>query len=92
MTFWIGNLVVTEAFIWSVVLTIIGITGHYMSGAKSHWGWFVGMCAQILWVVFAVQTKQYGFILAACLYFSIYWKNWRAWRKEPKRKMAVTTP
>jgi nicotinamide riboside transporter PnuC len=92
MTYTVFGLEVTEAFIWSVALTVIGITGHYLSGAKSHWGWFIGMCAQALWVVFAVQTKQYGFILAACLYFSIYWKNWQAWRKDAKPKVEASAP
>lgn len=92
MTFWIGHLPITEPFIWSVALGIAGITGQYIIGKKSSKGYIVGMGTQILWLIFAIQTKQYGFILLSSMYFGVYWKSWRAWRKDEKRKMAVTAP
>ena len=84
MTFWIWGLPVTEAFIWSVALGIAGISGQYIIGKKSHKGYLVGMGTQILWFIFAVQTKQYGFILLCSLYFGIYFKSWREWRADER--------
>ncbi len=92
MTFWIGHLPITEPFIWSVALAIVGLTGQHIAGKKSHWGWFIGMCAQSLWFVFAIRTEQYGFILLCCAYFGIYWKNWQAWRKEARQEVPVPAP
>ena len=92
MTFWIGHLPITEPFIWSVALGIAGLTGQYIIGKKSHKGYVVGMLTQVLWFIFAIQTKQYGFILLSGSYFLIYWKSWRAWRKDAKQEVAVTAP
>ena len=50
--------------IWSFVLAAVGIAGIYLAGRKSKWGWGLGLAAQVLWVVFALTTAQYGFIRA----------------------------
>lgn len=92
MTWWIWGLPITEAFVWSVALGIAGITGQYIISLKSYKGYIVGMLTQVLWFIFAVQTKQYGFILLCSLYFGIYWKGFVAWRKDAKQRMAVTAP
>jgi nicotinamide riboside transporter PnuC len=67
--------------IWSFALAAVGILGIYVAGKKNAWGWFIGLAAQGLWVVFALVTGQYGFILSAVAYGIIYGKNWLAWRK-----------
>lgn len=67
---------------WSVGLSVYGLIGLYIAGKKSHWGWFIGLTAQIAWFIFAISTKQYGFILSALGYGAVYWKNWHRWRKE----------
>lgn len=67
--------------VWSFTLAAIGILGIYMAGKKNAWGWFIGLSAQVLWIVFAVVTGQYGFIASALAYGFIYGKNWLAWRK-----------
>ena len=92
MTYYVWGLAVTEAFIWSVALGIAGVTGQYIIGKKSHKGYLIGMGTQVLWLIFAIQTKQYGFILLCCLYFGIYWKSWRAWREDDKPKVDTSAP
>jgi hypothetical protein len=78
-------------FLWSVGLAVIGLVGMHIAGNKSHWGWFIGFMAQILWIIFALLTVQYGFILSAIGYGWMYGKNWRKWRKE-MRKQTTSTP
>jgi hypothetical protein len=79
-----GPFAVSEAFIWSVALGIAGITGQYIIGKKSSKGYIVGMATQIMWFAFAVQTKQYGFIMLSGMYFVIYFKSWKQWRLDEK--------
>ena len=67
--------------VWSFALSAIGVLGIYLAGKKSAWGWLIGFSAQGLWVVFALVTGQYGFIISAIAYGTIYGKNWLAWRK-----------
>lgn len=43
-------------------------------------GWVVGIGAQSLWLVFAIVTKQYGFIASAVAYGYVYTRNYLKWR------------
>jgi hypothetical protein len=76
---------------WSISLSLIGITGLHIAGMKSQWGWFIGLGAQFLWVVFAIATNQYGFILSAAAYGAVNWNNLRKWRAD-KRKSTTVAP
>lgn len=67
---------------WSWILTFFGVLGIYLAGKKNKNGWLIGIGSQILWVSFAIITGQYGFIVAAFIYGSIYLKNYLAWKKE----------
>jgi hypothetical protein len=67
--------------VWSLILAAIGIFGIYLAGRKSKWGWAVGLGAQVLWIIYAVVTHQYGFIISAVAYGLIYGKNLRDWSK-----------
>jgi len=70
--------------VWSFVLAGIGILGIWLAGRKNLWGWAVGVGAQVLWIVYAVVTQQWGFIASAVAYASVYGLNWAKWRKEAK--------
>jgi hypothetical protein len=67
--------------LWSYALAVVGILGIYLAGRKNLWGWAVGVFAQVLWIVFAVVTQQYGFIVSALAYGFVYGKNFLSWRK-----------
>lgn len=80
----------TVNLVWSIALSVIGIAGIFIAGRKNSLGWFIGLSAQLLWIIFAIVTKQYGFILSALAYGWVYGTNWMKWRKE-KRESATTT-
>jgi hypothetical protein len=42
-------------------------------------GWAVGLGAQVLWMTYAVKTRQHGFIFGAFAYGSVYARNLWAW-------------
>lgn len=71
---------------WSISLALIGLLGMHIAGRKSHWGWFIGLCSQFLWIIYATVTEQYGFYLSALGYGGMYWMNWHKWRKEMREK------
>lgn len=74
--------------IWSFVLSGIGIVGIILAGSKYKLGWLIGFGVQPLWIVFAITTGQYGFILNACIYAAVYARNWLKWRREDRRPWA----
>lgn len=66
---------------WSWILTFIGVSGLYLAGKKLWWAWLIGLFAQILWLSYAIATKQYGFIISAFAYGWVYAKNARSWKE-----------
>ena len=74
---------------WSWVLTSVGLVGLFLAGRKIWWAWLIGLGAQVLWIVYAVQTQQYGFILSACAYGFVYLINALHWRKSESREEAA---
>jgi hypothetical protein len=71
---------------WSVLLAAVGVFGLWLAGRKNMWGWAVGASAQILWVVYALVSKQYGFLLSAFAYGWVYLMNLIKWRSEEAEK------
>lgn len=66
----------------SWMLAFIGVAGIYFVGRKDIWGWFVLLFNECLWIVYAIATKQYGFILAALAYGAVYIRSYVHWSKE----------
>ena len=67
---------------WSWILAIVGITGIAFVGRKTIWGWLVLMLNECLWVAYALDTRQYGFILASIGYGTVYVLSYRKWKVE----------
>ena len=65
--------------LWSWILTAFGIVGLYLAGSKNAYGWIIGLCAQILWLTYAIFTQQYGFIVSAFAYGFVYFRNFHKW-------------
>ena len=70
---------------WSYLLAIIGISGIYLAGKNNKYGWALGIFAQLLWIIFAIATNQYGFILSALAYGYVYSLNFYKWNKQLQR-------
>lgn len=66
---------------WSWLLAVLGVSGMYFVGKKTVWGWLVLLANEVIWVVYALVTKQYGFILMAIAYAIVYIKSYLEWRK-----------
>ncbi len=67
---------------WSWLLAIFGVTGMWYVGKKQATAFFFLTANEILWVLFALQTKQYGFIFMAVCYATVYFRNGVRWRRE----------
>ncbi|MBY8872874.1 hypothetical protein K7640_13620 [Micromonospora sp. PLK6-60] len=67
---------------WSWALTLVGLTGWWLTGRRLWQGWAVSLSVQILWLAYALVTEQYGFIVAALSYGAMATLNLRRWRAE----------
>ena len=65
---------------WSWFLTAVGVTWLWLAGSGRWWAWGLGICAEGCWIVYAITTKQYGFIVGALAYGAIHARNlWTQW-------------
>ena len=67
---------------WSYVLAAIGVTGIFFVGRKTIWGWLVLCINEVIWIAYALATKQYGFIIMALAYTAVYIKSYMGWKSE----------
>jgi hypothetical protein len=67
---------------WSYILAPFGLVGMFMAGRKSKNGWLLSIFTQVLWLAYAVQTKQWGFIPGSLAYGAVYMKNYINWSKK----------
>jgi hypothetical protein len=68
------------------VLGTLGVTGLLIAGNRVWWGWLINLVNEILWIVYAIRTKQYGFILMAIAYAAVYARNAKNTRKYNESK------
>lgn len=67
---------------WSWVLASIGLFGLLMAGRSYWWAWLINLGVQILWIVYAITTEQYGFIMSAVAYGLVYGYNALRWKRQ----------
>lgn len=71
---------------WSWLLAVLGVSGMYFVGRKTVWGWLVLLVNEVIWVFYALITKQYGFIVMAIAYAIVYIKSFLSWKKDLSQK------
>lgn len=72
------------AWWWSWLLMAVGVTGLFLAGKKRKIGWMIGIGVQLLWIIYAIVSRQWGFIASALVYGAVNVINWRRWHREEK--------
>jgi hypothetical protein len=73
---------------WSWLLTAVGVTGLILAGRNLWWAWLIGLGAQVLWIAYAIVTRQWGFIASAFIYGTVYVINTRRWWMQHQKVVA----
>lgn len=76
---------------WSWILACVGVTGTFFIGRKTIWGWIVLFINECLWIYYAVNTKQYGFIFGSLSYMLVYIKSYMHWKKDELENGEIKT-
>ena len=71
-----------RARMWSWILAVVGITGISFVGRKNVIGWLFLLVNECLWIVYAVQSSQYGFIVASFVYSGVYVRSYIHWKRD----------
>lgn len=63
---------------WSWLLVTIGITGFFLT-SRGHYlvGWGLNISVQVLWIIYAIVSRQLGFIVSAFFYGTVFFLNLR---------------
>lgn len=83
---------------WSWLLALLGLFGLWLAGNRNMWAWRIGIAVQVLWVAYALTTRQWGFIASALGYAGVNLRNLLKWRRErsavqhPEATVAVADP
>lgn len=72
----------------SWVLALIGVSGIFFVGRKNFLGWYILLFNETLWIIYAVITKQYGFIFSALAYAAVYIQSHRHWKSLESEKLS----
>lgn len=73
---------------WSVFLALLGVTGLYLTTQKNVLGFAVGVGVQFFWIVFALVTGQYGFLISAPIYAYVNFIGLRKWTEDARAEKA----
>lgn len=68
------------AWWWSWLLMVVGVTGMFLAGRRRWEGWAIGLVSELLWLLYAWDTKQWGFVPFALAYAAVYARNAISWR------------
>lgn len=75
---------------WSWLLMSVGVTGLWLAGRKSMWGWAIGFGSQVLWLAYSISSHQWGFLVSCFAYGAVHFMNFRRWQAEAKAPAALT--
>ena len=67
--------------IWSYILSGLGIVTMLLTGRKLAIGWLVGLTNSVLWIIYALTTGNYGFIISSLVFIVVQIRNYLAWTK-----------
>jgi len=67
-------------------LSISAVIHMLLMGNKWRWAPLLGAFLQIGWIVFAITTKQHGFIVGACCFIIVNLRNHFKWQAECESK------
>lgn len=76
-------------YLWSYILTGVGLCGFWLAGKKVWWAWYVNIANQALWATYSIVTQQWGFLIGCAFYLAVFIRNAIAWTREHKEKQAL---
>jgi hypothetical protein len=67
---------------WSWVLGIVPLFAMWQIGNRHRWAFLLMAVGEVLWVGWAVLTRQWGFVPGSFIWGGIALRNWASWRRE----------
>jgi hypothetical protein len=68
---------------WSWVLSTIPLFAFWQVGNRRRWAFLVMASGEIVWIVWAMLTRQWGFIPGSVVFGAVAIRNWSHWVHHP---------
>lgn len=66
----------------SLFLGAWGVMIFWLAGNKSRKAWALGLLGQVWWASYALWLGEYGLLISAGLYGTVYVRNWLRWKPD----------
>ena len=76
-------------WIWGLVLDGTGLLGSWFLARLNRFGWIISLVAQVLWIIYSVQTEQWGFFPGIILQTIINIKGFLRWTHDRRTNPAI---
>lgn len=53
---------------------VAGVSGMFFT-ARAWWGWAMSLGSQVLWIIYSVSTRQWGFLVSVAAFSTAYTRN-----------------
>jgi hypothetical protein len=73
-------------------LDFIGLYFLWAVGKKKASAWLWPMLTQAIWIIYSLNTTQWGFLVAAAIKFAIYTHHWVKWAREERVEQPAAEP
>lgn len=70
------------AQLWPWVLSALSLAGFWAVGKKQRSGWLIALGAEVLWAIWTVLYREWGFLASCGPFMYIYLRNWWLWRDQ----------
>lgn len=64
------------------VLSLLGCVCFWLAGNNKRYAWLMSLGVQVLWYVYAIGSRQWGFIPGATMFSVVYARNYWKWGKD----------
>jgi nicotinamide riboside transporter PnuC len=81
--------VITKYYCIDWTAMVLNALSLYLLGKKRKIGFFLGVMANIAWIVFAVLAHSVATVVACSIFVALNAKGWWSWRKEQSPNQAL---
>lgn len=85
--------VITKYYCIDWTAMVLNALSIYLLGKRRKLGFFLGVIANIAWIVFAILARSVATVAACSIFVGLNARGWWNWTKEqPPNKPSIATP
>jgi len=70
--------------LWSWAISVLGLSAFWIAGGGKRWGWLVGIGQEVVFVIYSILFRQWGFLASAFIFMFVFGRNYIRAGRPPK--------